>query len=364
MVAGCFSMLSLAPHVVRFAGFSLDTRTGELSQNGQRQLLLPEQMFLVLATLTRQPGDLVTREELASMLWGNDVNVDFDGGINAVIRRLRDVLGDSAIAPRFIETLPRRGYRFIARVEPATLPSIEPAVAPAATSTVAPDRSRTWLIVLAGAVVLTVGVASWRRMPQGRVAELTRLTSTSGLNTDPTLSPDGAFAAYASDRAGKGSLDIWVQPVAGGDPIQLTDSPDDEAEPAFSPDGAKVVFANRFSERNVTGVYVIDALGGDARLIDQAQSARNPRFSPAVTPSSTGLDSRQASWPEASQARSERSSSYRSTEIQGTRSRRSWLPHDIRSGHPTDSTSSSSEKVTRANKRWIGTSRAVMEPRP
>jgi Tol biopolymer transport system component/DNA-binding winged helix-turn-helix (wHTH) protein len=273
-------MPTLAPHVVRVADFSLDTRTGELSQNGQRQQL-PEQMFLVLAALARQPGDLVTREEIATMLWGNDVNVDFDGGINAVIRRLRDVLGDSAIAPRFIETLPRRGYRFIAPIEPAMLPSITPADAPAAISTVAPGRSRPWLIVLAGAVVLAVAVASWRRMPQGPVAELTRLTSTSGLNTDPTLSPDGAFAAYASDRAGKGSLDIWVQPVAGGDPIQLTDNPDDEAEPAFSPDGAKVVFANRFSERNAPGVYVIDARGGDARLIDQAQSARNPRFSPA-----------------------------------------------------------------------------------
>ncbi len=272
-------MPTLAPHVVRFADFSLDTRTGELSQNGQRQQL-PEQMFLVLAALARQPGDLVTREEIATMLWGNDVNVDFDGGINAVIRRLRDVLGDSAVAPRFIETLPRRGYRFIAPIEPAMLPEITPADAPAAISTVAPGRSRAWLVVLAGAVVLTVAVASWRRMPQGRMAELTRLTSTSGLNTDPTLSPDGAFAAYASDRAGKGSLDIWVQPVAGGDPIQLTDNPDDEAEPAFSPDGVKVVFANRFSEKDVPGVYVIDARGGDARLIDQAQSARNPRFSP------------------------------------------------------------------------------------
>ena len=127
-------MHTLAPHVIRFADFSLDTRTGELSQNGQRQLL-PEQMFLVLAALTRQPGDLVTREEITSMLWGNDVTVDFDGGINAVIRRLRDVLGDSAIAPRFIETLPRRGYRFIASIESAMLPRIKPADAPAATST-------------------------------------------------------------------------------------------------------------------------------------------------------------------------------------------------------------------------------------
>ena len=169
--ARCCGMSTLAPQVVRFADFSLDIRTGELSQNGQRQLL-PEQMFLVLAALARRPGDLVTRQELASVHWGNDVNVDFDGGINAVIRRLRDVLGDSARAPRFIETLPRRGYRFIAPIEPAMLPGINPADALAATSRVASDRSPAWLIVLAGAVVLTGAVASWRRIPEGGVPSL------------------------------------------------------------------------------------------------------------------------------------------------------------------------------------------------
>ena len=91
----------------------------------------------------------------------------------------------------------------------------------------------------------------------------------------PDLSPDGKLLAYASDRAGEGNLDIWVQQVSGGQALQLTRDPADESEPVFSPDGGKIAFR---SERDGGGIYVMSALGGEARLI--ARQGRRPRYSP------------------------------------------------------------------------------------
>jgi TolB-like protein/DNA-binding winged helix-turn-helix (wHTH) protein len=100
---------------VRFGTFELDLGTGELRKGGVR-VHLPEQPLQVLKTLLERPGDLVTREQLRQQLWSADTFVDFDHGLNTAVRRLRDALGDSADLPRFVETLPRRGYRFIAPV--------------------------------------------------------------------------------------------------------------------------------------------------------------------------------------------------------------------------------------------------------
>ena len=108
--------MSPAPDLpIRFGAFELDLRTGELRKAGIR-VSLPEQPFQVLKALIERPGDLVTREELRQRLWPAETFVDFEHGLNAAVRRLRDALGDSADVPRFVETLPRRGYRFIAPV--------------------------------------------------------------------------------------------------------------------------------------------------------------------------------------------------------------------------------------------------------
>src|SRR5688500_12148335 len=104
------------PQFVRFGEFALDLKSGELSKNGSR-LLLPVQPFRILALLVRSPGTLVTRDDLRRELWRDDVFVDFEHSLNAAIKRLRQVLGDPAAVPRFIETLPRRGYRFTVPVE-------------------------------------------------------------------------------------------------------------------------------------------------------------------------------------------------------------------------------------------------------
>src|ERR1700757_2423220 len=106
---------SPGPGVVCFDVYEADLRSGELRKQGLR-VRLPEQPFQVLAILLEHPGEVVTREDLQKRLWPEGTFVDFEQGLNAAVKRLREVLGDSAETPRYIETLPRRGYRFIARM--------------------------------------------------------------------------------------------------------------------------------------------------------------------------------------------------------------------------------------------------------
>jgi DNA-binding winged helix-turn-helix (wHTH) protein len=102
--------------IVRFSVFELDLAAGELRKNGAK-LRLQEQPFQVLALLLERAGDVVTREEMRQKLWPADTFVDFDHSLNTAVNKLRETLGDSASSPRFIETLARRGYRFIAPVQ-------------------------------------------------------------------------------------------------------------------------------------------------------------------------------------------------------------------------------------------------------
>lgn len=101
--------------ILRFGTFEADLRAGELRKQGKR-LKLQDQPFQVLTVLLQRPGEVVTREELRSQIWPDDTFVDFDNSLNTAINKLREALGDSADSPRFIETLPRRGYRFLALV--------------------------------------------------------------------------------------------------------------------------------------------------------------------------------------------------------------------------------------------------------
>src|SRR5467141_609741 len=102
--------------ILRFGVFEVDVRSGELRKQGVR-VKLQEQPFQVLRVLLKCPGEVVTREELRNQNWPADTFVDFDNSLNTSINKLREALGDSADSPRFIETLPRRGYRFIASVD-------------------------------------------------------------------------------------------------------------------------------------------------------------------------------------------------------------------------------------------------------
>src|SRR5512140_8059 len=96
---------------VRFGVFEVDLTSRELRKRGLR-LHLPDQSFEILAMLVERPGEVITREEIRDRLWPHGTVVEFEHSVSSAVKRLRDCLGDSAITPRFIETLPRRGYRF------------------------------------------------------------------------------------------------------------------------------------------------------------------------------------------------------------------------------------------------------------
>jgi len=111
------------PHqIARFGPFELDVRTAQLRKHGIR-VRLHEQPFRILLMLVSRPGEVVFREDIRETLWPNGTVVEFDRGINTAVQRLRDALGDSAEKPRYIETLARRGYRFIAEVQVETPPA-------------------------------------------------------------------------------------------------------------------------------------------------------------------------------------------------------------------------------------------------
>src|ERR1700734_1932912 len=105
--------------VLRFQGFEIDAGAGELRRGGDR-IKLPPQPFKVLEMLASRSGEVVTRTEIRERIWRDDTFVDFEQGLNFCIRQIREALGDSADTPKFIETLPRRGYRFLRPVEKET----------------------------------------------------------------------------------------------------------------------------------------------------------------------------------------------------------------------------------------------------
>src|ERR1700746_2492432 len=121
-----------SPAILRFGVFEADVRAGELRKQGVR-VKLQEQPFHVLTVLLERPGEVVTREELRNQNWPPDTFVDFDNSLNTAINRLREALGDSADNPRFIETLPRRGYRLIAPIE--SVPAVRTVTVAASSAT-------------------------------------------------------------------------------------------------------------------------------------------------------------------------------------------------------------------------------------
>jgi TolB-like protein/DNA-binding winged helix-turn-helix (wHTH) protein len=149
-----------SPTPIRFGVFEVDLASGELRKQGVR-IKLQEQPFQALIALLERPGEVLTREELQKRLWPSDTTVDFDRGLNKAIARVRDALGDDADNPRFIETLPSRGYRFLTQVEPASSPATEIPSSPASVPPVTPRRRLPWI---AGglAVVLVVMIGYYR----------------------------------------------------------------------------------------------------------------------------------------------------------------------------------------------------------
>src|SRR5215475_9955632 len=212
---------------VQFGPFEADLHTHELWKYGTR-IKLVGQPFEVLALLLSRPGELVTRDTLRERLWPGDTFVDFNHGLNAAVNKLRDALSDSADNPRYVETLPRRGYRFIATVtRSSTVPAVASPDTPRVSETgslseenievppftqsenavVPPDQTRRWRVYVIAALFLaafilfptlvwfvvnrvTVAGAKDGNSPGQRIRPLTNLSTET---SEPAFSPDGNY---------------------------------------------------------------------------------------------------------------------------------------------------------------------------
>jgi len=290
---------------IRFGPFEADLRTRELWKNGLK-LKLGGQPFEILATLLERPGELVTREQLRSKIWSEDTFVDFNHGLNAAVNKLRECLSDSPEEPRYIETLPRRGYRFIAKTErvgdelPAAAPSPqapgpEPNRLDFHFGQAIPARhihlpylytALTMLFLMAFGIWKVKGpdMRELRlklerdgkaetgpevlRAPSIWRLDLTRpgdadarsvVTSARDRNEGPQPSPDGKKLAFMSDRSG--SMEIWTSNWDGSSPVKLTNL-GGCGSPRWSPDGHWIAFDAKPTGR--PAVFLVSADGGRA----------------------------------------------------------------------------------------------------
>jgi Tol biopolymer transport system component/DNA-binding winged helix-turn-helix (wHTH) protein len=267
-----------ARRVIRFGAFELDLHARELRKAGVR-LSLPAQSFHVLALLLERPGDLVTREELCQRLWPNGTFVDSEHGLNAVLNRLRDTLGDSADRPRLIETVPRRGYRFIAPVDRGPQPG-----SAAPPPRIGRRRKLLWpaavaaLAIGAAASLYVFGLRPFSRPPM----RATPLTTLPGQERYPSFSPDGNQIAFAWDGENGDNQDIYIKVVGAAVPLRLTTHPAADQKPVWSSDGRHIAFV-RLSEEG-GGLFMIPALGGPERkigsMIPEHEWAAGPSWSP------------------------------------------------------------------------------------
>src|SRR6266851_1256534 len=165
------------PKVVRFGVFDIDMQAGQLCKAGLR-VKLQEQPFQVLAALLEHPGEVVTREELRQRLWPADTFVDFDVSLNGALKKLRFALGDAADSPTFIETIPRRGYRFIATVKPVTVDFVNRSGPAWAGGLSWPQAAKMSLIALAAAAaILVVWRLDWRARSLAKTNSQTNIQS-------------------------------------------------------------------------------------------------------------------------------------------------------------------------------------------
>lgn len=314
-------MINQPPHedagfrgrLVGFADYQFDQVLLELRRNGD-VVHLQQQPVRLLAALLRRAGQLVTREELRSEIWPDVSYLEYDDALNHLVKSLRDTLGDSAVRPRFIETVPRRGYRFIApahevtsTVAPSSLPAQTPA-APVSTPS-RPIRSSVLFVGIASAAMMVLAVFLWtlgsaRRLP--RVTSATQLThfglasavlaegdrlfiqqQKGGIATIVTAPIDGSGdpVAFPTPFRNAALLDIspdrtallvggyekssdehalWLIPLAGGSPRRFQNFVASSAK--WSPDGSHLAFTGHPLGAE-HGLYITDADGSNPRRV-------------------------------------------------------------------------------------------------
>lgn len=302
--------LGTPPGLIRFGPFALDPLNRELRKRGYLVRLQPQQ-FAVLLLLTERAGQIVSREEIHQHIWGSDTFVDFERGINFSINQIRAALGDEADKPRFIETIPRRGYRFICPVETTELADEqkeEPAQVRGGFSIVQFDSSalsgtrasngdlprdsdpgyqhasdlrshqpraadsrypftakRFWIgaMSLGAAVVLISAIGLWPSsrkpaQPSLPAIEVVPLVALHGAQAEPAFSSDGNQVAFAEYEGEEGA--IYTAIIGGDKPLRLTLKSGMVCCPAWSPDNRQIAFIR--SSKEGTSINAVSALGG------------------------------------------------------------------------------------------------------
>jgi eukaryotic-like serine/threonine-protein kinase len=245
---------------IRFGAFELDLDTGDLRKEG-RTVRLQSQPSKVLATLASQPGKLVTREEIRHQIWNCTTFVDFDQSLNFCIRQIRLALDDDREAPRFVETVPRRGYRFIAPVIPVNSVAVPPGK----------EKKRNLirnasLILAIGLAVVLVGafVYRWKGPRRASPSEWVQLTNFTDSATSPEFSPDGRMLAFLrGPDTFVGPGQVYVKMLPEGEAVQLTHDSLLKMSPVFSPDGSRIAYT--IGVRWDT--WVVPTLGGEPQLM-------------------------------------------------------------------------------------------------
>jgi len=238
----------------RFGVFEADLASGELRKNGLR-VHLPSQPFQILAHLLQHPGEVVTREQLRDALWPGDTHVDFDRCLNTAINRLRETLNDSADNPCFIQTLPRRGYRFVAPVQACEVPGPEAAI-PAPASQPRSRISRRMVLVAAalGAAALAawyLGVGSRPGGPPVAVG----FSELGGNEITPAFSPGGEHVVFAWNGVAGNHHDLYIKGIGETALTHLTEGPAEDFGPSYLPDGTLIAFYRRSGDR--AGIYTV-----------------------------------------------------------------------------------------------------------
>ena len=259
-------------------------RAGELRKYGVR-LKQQQQPLQVLNILLERAGEVVTREDIQKRLWPEDTYVDFDNAINSSIRKLREALGDSADSPRFIETLSRRGYRFIAPVSNGSPASSSASAVPSENGLGSPApqtdkvvsvpkmRPRHWRLLAFGTATLVafgVGLAFWFSKSRSNAEDVNALlsavpfTAYPGYEVLPSFSPEGTRVAFSWQRPGSNYPEVYIKLLGPGEPVRLSSA--GGFGPTWSPDGRFVAFLRRLDFWHAA-VVVIPTVGGQEREV-------------------------------------------------------------------------------------------------
>jgi Tol biopolymer transport system component/DNA-binding winged helix-turn-helix (wHTH) protein len=249
---------------VRFGLFEFDFSTRELRKQ-ERRLKLQELPLRLLISLLQAPGELVTYEKLRNDLWG-DTFVNFDDGLHTAVRKLREALGDSATNPRFVATVARHGYRFIAPVSPRQ-EAEEPLPQPSRRTSVFYLLMGTLVALGLAVSLLGLRTTSKRSDPKPLLQTVEPLTSLSGNQRSPSFSPDGRQVAFAWAGPAGDILHIYIQSLDGSPPRRLTNDPAPDDFPEWSPDGSHIAFIRRGM------VYLAPVKGGQENPLTEAAGA-------------------------------------------------------------------------------------------